>query len=188
MYVTGIFMQADIKNRNQRVYPITEIARVVTEAAGTITESGGIPGELDHPQTLQVSLDRISHVITEMRMDGKNAIGKAKLLNTPTGQIARSLIEGGVRIGISSRGAGSVSESGVVDGFQFITADLVAQPSAPSAIMTPVYESLQHLKEGKQIVTLAEAMREDPKAQKFFEIEMRKFIDAMTNRPNKKLT
>jgi hypothetical protein len=187
MHVHGIFMQAAIKNRNERVYPLTEIARVVAESQNVIKSSGGIAGELDHPQTLQVSLDRISHLITELRMEGNNAVGKAKLLDTPTGLIAQKLIEGGVRLGISSRGAGAVDDSGLVEGFQFITADLVAHPSAPSAIMTPVYESLEHLKSGKHVLTLAEAVKHDPAAQKYFEQEIMKFIMDLEIRPNRKI-
>ncbi len=187
MHVHGIFMQAAIKNRNERVYPLNEITRVVTESQQVIKSSGGIPGELDHPQTLQVSLDRISHLITDLRMEGNNAVGKAKLLDTPTGLIAQKLVEGGVRLGISSRGAGSVDDNGLVEGFQFITADLVAHPSAPNAVMTPVYESLEHLKSGKHVMTLAEAVKHDPKAQKFFEAEIVKFIMEMKIRPNFKI-
>ena len=111
-YLSGIFMQADIKNRNGRVYPVTEIGNAVKAAQLRITEHNGIFGELDHPQTLNINLDRISHVITELKMDGNNAVGRAKLLDTPMGKIAKELINSGVRIGVSSRGAGTVSESG----------------------------------------------------------------------------
>lgn len=187
IHVHGIFMQAAIKNRNERVYPLNEISRVVTESQQIIKTSGGIPGELDHPQTLQVSLDRISHLITDLRMEGNNAVGKAKILDTPPGLIAQKLIEGGMQLGISSRGAGAVDERGVVEGFQFITADLVAHPSAPNALMTPVYESLNHLKSGKHVMTLAEAVKHDPAAQKHFEREIMKFILEMKIKPNFKI-
>ena len=170
-------MQAEIKNRNGRVYPISEISNAVTNAQTRIAESNGIFGELDHPQSLTINLDRISHVITEMRMDGNNAFGKAKLLDTPMGSIAKELVKSGVRLGVSSRGAGTVTESGGVDGFQFVTVDIVAQPSAPGAIPDTVYESLQNSMHGVHALSLAEQMREDKAAQKYFKKEIMKFLE-----------
>ena len=110
-YLSGIFMQGGIENRNKRRYPVTEIAKAVEEAATRIKESGGIFGELDHPQTLNINLDRISHAILDLRMEGDNAVGRAKLLDTPMGKIAKELIKSGVRLGVSSRGAGNVNLS-----------------------------------------------------------------------------
>lgn len=175
-WLSGIFMQSEIRNRNGRVYPITEIKTAIGNAAQRIKEANGIFGELDHPQTLSINLDRISHVITEMWMDGNNAYGKAKLLNTPMGLIAKELTRSGVRLGVSSRGAGSVNESGGVSGFNFITVDIVAQPSAPNAYPNTVYESLELAKNGHNIVNLAEAVRHDPAAQKYFKEEIMKWI------------
>lgn len=177
VWLSGVFMQAEIKNRNGRMYPLNEIANAVQLAQQRITESNGIFGELDHPQTLTINLDRISHVITEMRMEGKNAYGKAKLLNTPMGSIAKELVKSGVRLGVSSRGAGTVTESGGVDGFQFVTVDIVAQPSAPGATPSTVYESLQMSKHGSNALSLAEQLREDAGAQKFFKKEIMKFLE-----------
>ena len=131
-WLSGIFMQGDIKNRNGRVYPITELQEAVKIAKQAITERNGIMGELDHPQTLTINLDRVSHLITNLDMQGSNAIGKAKMLNTPMGNIARELVSSGVALGVSSRGAGTVNESGGVSGYQFVTVDIVAQPSAPN--------------------------------------------------------
>lgn len=175
-YLSGIFMQADIKNRNGRVYPVTEISEAVKIAQQTIKERNGIMGELDHPQTLSINLDRVSHVITEMRMEGSNALGKAKMLNTPMGNIARELINSGVSLGVSSRGAGQVNESGGVSGFQFVTVDVVAQPSAPSAYPTSVFESLEGAKNGHNIMSLAEAVKHDSDAQKYLRDEIMKWI------------
>lgn len=175
-WLSGVFMQADIKNRNGRVYPITEISEAVKLASARIAETKGIFGELDHPQTLTINLDRISHVITEMRMEGSNAIGKAKLLSTPMGNIARELMNSGVALGVSSRGAGAVNESGGVSGFQFVTVDIVAQPSAPNAYPQSVYESLDMAKNGHNIMDLAEAVKHDPAAQKFFKEEILKWL------------
>lgn len=175
-WLSGVFMQAEIKNRNGRVYPLNEISAAVDAANQRIKESSGIMGELDHPQTLTVNLDRVSHVITEMRMDGNNAYGKAKLLTTPMGEIARKLIDGGVRLGVSSRGAGTVNESGGVNGFQFVTVDIVAQPSAPGAVPDTIYESLMHNVHGREAVKLADEIRHDAAAQKYLAKEIQKFL------------
>ena len=177
MWLNGICMQSSIKNRNGRNYPLDEISAAVATAKQRIVESGGIFGELDHPQTLTINSDRISHVITEMWMHGNDAYGKAKLLNTPMGLIAQELLKSGVKIGVSSRGAGNVSESGDVQGFQFITYDIVITPSAPNAYPGMVYESLERARNGKQILTLAEQVRQDPAAQKYFKQEIMKFLE-----------
>lgn len=175
-YLSGVFMQADLKNRNGRIYPMSELTTAVTSAQQRIKESKGIFGELDHPQTLTINLDRISHVITELAMDGTNAIGKAKLLNTPMGLIAKELVNSGVDLGVSSRGAGAVNESGGVSGFSFVTVDIVAQPSAPNAYPRTVVESLELYKRGHNIETLAEAVKHDIAAQKYFEKEIKAWL------------
>lgn len=175
-FLSGIFMQSEIVNRNGRKYPLHEISRAVELGNQMIKESNGIFGELDHPQTLTINLDRISHVITELRMDGTNAIGKAKILNTPMGNIARTLIESGVRMGVSSRGAGAVTTEGVVEGFGFITVDLVATPSASGALPNAIYESIMNEKNGHKIITLAEQLKQDPKAQQYLQKEILSFI------------
>lgn len=171
-YLSGIFMQADIKNRNGRLYPTTEISEAVKLASVAIKERNGIMGELDHPESLTINLDRVSHIITEMNMNGSNAVGKAKLINTPMGNIAGELVAAGVGLGVSSRGAGQVNEDGGVSGYQFITVDIVAQPSAPNAYPQTVYESLQHIKTGEKILDLAEAVRHDASAQKYLKKEI----------------
>ena len=177
LWLSGIFMQGDLKNRNGRVYPVSEISKAVENAQKTIKEHNGIFGELDHPQTLSINLDRISHVITEMRMDGTNAIGKAKLLGTPMGKIAKELLESGVKIGVSSRGAGAVNESGGVTDFNFVTVDIVATPSAPGAMPEAVYESMMTNQYGKQAITLAHQVQTDPEAQKYLKREIMKFLN-----------
>lgn len=176
-WLAGVMMQAGIKNRNGREYPITEIAKAVEGANKTIKEHNGIFGELDHPKTLTVNLDRVSHVITEMRMDGSNAVGKAKLLDTPMGSTAKAIINSGVRIGVSSRGAGAVSESGSVSDFNFVTIDLVATPSAPGAVPNAVYESMLDSVHGREALSLAEQLKDDPRAQHFFKREILKFLE-----------
>lgn len=182
LYLSGTFMQGGIENRNKRRYPVTEIAKAVEEACTRIKESNGIFGELDHPQTLNINLDRISHAITDLRMEGSNAVGRAKILGTPMGSIAKELIKSGVRLGVSSRGAGTVNESGDVSGFNFVTVDIVATPSAPGAIPNSIYESLQNAKNGRVVMTLAEELQHDPAAQKFFARELKKFLEQLTKK------
>lgn len=176
-WLSGIFMQAEMKNRNGRVYPVKEISKAVESARKIIKEHNGIFGELDHPQSLNINLDRISHVITELDMNGNNAVGKAKLLGTPMGNIAKELVNSGVKIGVSSRGAGAVNEGGGVSDFNFITVDLVATPSAPGAVPEAVYESLMKNVHGEEAISLAEEVRNDPKAQKFLKKEIMKFLN-----------
>lgn len=176
MWLNGVCMQSSIKNRNGRNYPLSEISEAVRNAAQRIKENNGIFGELDHPQSLQINSDRISHVITEMWMNGNDAYGKAKLLNTPMGLIAQELLKSGVKIGVSSRGAGNVTESGDVTGFQFITYDIVITPSAPGAMPGLMYESFERARNGKQVLSLAEAAQQDPKAQEYLKKEILKFL------------
>lgn len=184
LWLNGIFMQSSIKNRNGRVYPLNEISKAVDFAQQKIKESNGIFGELDHPQTLTINLDRISHVITEMKMVGNDCIGKAKIIPTPMGTIAKTLIESGVRIGVSSRGAGQINESIVTD-FNFITVDLVAVPSAPNAMPNSIYESLELNQHGRNVLTLSECVLQDPKAQEYFKKNILKFLTSMDWKSNK---
>jgi len=182
LFLTGICMQGGIKNRNNREYPVTEIARAVTEAMVRIKETNGIFGELDHPQTLNINMPLVSHVIRELRMEGNNAVGKLEILATPMGAIAKTLIESGVRVGVSSRGAGAVNESGHVDAFSFVTLDLVATPSAKDALPQSVYESLQQIRNGEKILTLAEQIQGDASAQKFLKKELQSWIADILNK------
>jgi hypothetical protein len=178
LWLNGIMMQADIKNRNGRNYPLHEISSAVNDARIRITEGNGIMGELDHPTSLSINLDRVSHVITELWMQGQNACGKAKIIEgTPMGNIAKALIDNKVRLGVSSRGAGNVHEStGAVSGFQFITVDIVAQPSAQNAYPGSVYESLQMSSNSNKILTLAEHVHNDVDAQRYFKQEILKWL------------
>jgi len=175
LYLKGIMMQAELKNGNGRVYPLAEISRAVEEAQNRIKEGYSIMGELNHPDTLTINLDRVSHIITEVTMDGNNAVGKMKLLNTPCGNIAKALVEGGARIGVSSRGTGNVNESGHVDDFAFTTVDIVSTPSAPNAYPDAVMEALGN----KKIMSLAEAVVHDKKAQQYFKKEIMALLEAI---------
>ena len=176
-FLNGVFMQAEIKNRNGRNYPLSEISKAVENAQQRIKETNGIFGELDHPQTLNINLDRISHVITEIKMVGNDAVGRCRLLGTPMGLIAQELVKSGVRIGVSSRGAGSVNESGGVSDFNFVTIDIVATPSAPGAMPNAVYESLEATLKGRQVLSLAEQVQHDEKAQRYFKKAFLQFLE-----------
>lgn len=180
VFLHGIFMQAEQKNRNGRIYPLSEMTTAVASMNEHIRQYGGLAGELDHPaDRLTIAMDRISHVITELYMDGNNVIGKATLLDTPMGQIAKEIARSGMRYGVSSRGAGQVNESGYVSEFRLVTIDIVATPSAHGAMPSTIYESLENYKKGGTIMSLAEAVRNDPAAQKYFKEEMRKFISTV---------
>jgi hypothetical protein len=177
MYLNGCFMQADIRNRNNRVYPLSEMTSAVADFNNRIKENNGIAGEADHPSDrLSVAIDRVSHIITELHMDGSNAHGRIKILNTPCGQIVKEIINAGYKPAVSSRGAGNVDEEGVVSGFVLQTIDVVLDPSASGARPSAIFESLENTKQGKKVMTLSEALVNDPSAQKFFKKEFDKFL------------
>jgi len=179
LVLSGILMQADVKNRNNRIYPKKEIEKAVNTINERLRGGESILGELDHPQSLTINLDRVSHVLTEAVMDGSNALGKLKLVDTPMGKIAQELINSGVKLGVSSRGTGRVAEGGKVDDYHFATMDIVAQPSAPGAFPNSVMESLNLASNRKQIETLSEAVLHDEAAQKYFKTEILKFIESL---------
>ena len=169
LYMKGICIQGGIKNANQRVYPVQEIAKATKTLNDQISSGYSVLGEVDHPDDLKINLDRVSHMITEMWMDGPNGYGKMKILPTPMGQLVKTMLESGVKLGVSSRGSGNMNEygSGEVSDFEIITVDVVAQPSAPGAYPTPIYEHLMNTKGGNMAKGLAAEVRNDPKAQKF---------------------
>lgn len=168
----GIMLQADVKNHNQRVYPLNEIANAVNMMNEKIKKFGPIPGECAHPDGLEINIDRISHCISEMWMDGKNGMGKLTLLPTPQGNIIRTVLENGVKLGVSSRGSGEVDRSGNVNGFEIVTIDIVSQPSAPQAYPSTVYEKIMFAKNKDELLHLAEAINHDKSAQKYFQKEI----------------
>ena len=168
LYMKGIMIQGGVKNANQRVYPVNEIGRAVKTLNDQITGGYSVLGEVDHPEGLNINLDRVSHMISDCWMDGPNGYGKLKLLPTPMGELVKTMLESGVKLGVSSRGSGNVLEgSGEVSDFEIITVDVVAQPSAPGAYPTPVYEHLMNARGGMKAYELAQATKEDPKAQKY---------------------
>ena len=169
LYMKGICIQGGVRNANQRVYPVNEIGRAVKTLSEQIEGGYSVLGEVDHPEGLNINLDRVSHMISETWMEGDNGYGKLKILPTPMGQLVKTMLENGVKLGVSSRGSGNVSEdgSGNVSDFEIITVDVVAQPSAPGAYPTAIYEHLMNARGGMKAYELAQATRHDPKAQKY---------------------
>ena len=181
LYMKGIVIQGGIRNANQRVYPVEEIGRAVKTLNDQIQGGYSVLGEVDHPEGLNINLDRVSHMITETWMDGPNGYGKLKVLPTPMGQLVQTMLESGVKLGVSSRGSGNVSEdgSGNVSDFEIITVDVVAQPSAPGAYPTPIYEHLMNARGGYQAYELAQATKHDDKAQKYLKESLINMINKL---------
>mgnify|MGYP001279305094 CR=1 FL=1 len=154
MYIEGVFLQGDLKNRNGRLYPVSTLTREVNRYNESFVQKGRALGELGHPEGPTVNLDRVSHKITSLRQEGNNFIGKAQLLDTPMGKIAKSLIGEGVTLGVSSRGIGSLREDRngckvVGEDFMLATAaDIVADPSAPDAFVSGIMEGKEWVWEG----------------------------------------
>lgn len=141
-YLRGIAIQADQRNLNERIYPLVEITRAVNNMAQRLAKGESILVECDHPETLTINLDRVAAMITKVWMEGANGMAEIKLLDTAHGTNIRKMLEAGVKLGVSSRGSGNVDYNGIVSDFEIITIDIVAQPSAPEAYPTAVFESL----------------------------------------------
>jgi hypothetical protein len=176
MFMEGIFVQGDVKNANQRMYPVNEIAKAVESVQKRIKEGFPVLGECDHPPELTVNVDRVSHIIENMWMDGANGFGKLKIVPTPMGNIIRTLIESGATLGVSSRGSGEVDDNGNVSNYEIITVDIVAQPSAPEAYPKAIYEGLMNMQGGYDTWKLAQNVQQDKTAQKYLSKEIVKFI------------
>jgi len=176
LYLNGICIQGDIRNANQRVYSSQEIGKAVKTLNEQISGGYSVLGEVDHPDDLKINLDRVSHMITKMWMDGPNGYGKLKILPTPMGNLVQTMLQSGVKLGVSSRGSGEVDSQGRVQGFEIITVDVVAQPSAPGAYPTPVYEHLMNNQGGYQALKIAQEVKGDPKAQKYIAESLVKII------------
>ena len=175
LYMKGVFIQGGVRNFNERVYPVREIAKAVDRITDVLSKGESVLGECDHPEELTINLERVSHMVTKMWMDGPNGLGTLKLVPTPMGQLIRTLIEADVKLGVSSRGVGNVDDKGEVSGFEIITVDIVARPSAPDAYPKPVYEAL-NTKRGRIIEDLADAAIHDPMAMRFLKQELMKAI------------
>jgi hypothetical protein len=179
LHLNGICIQGDIRNANQRVYSSQEIGKAVKTLNEQIAGGYSVLGEVDHPADLRINLDRVSHMITKMWMDGPNGYGKLKLLPTPMGQLIQTMLESGVKLGVSSRGSGEVDGQGNVQGFEIITVDVVAQPSAPGAYPTPVYEHLMNNTGGYQAFRVAQEVNGDPQAQKYLAESLKRIISGL---------
>ena len=176
MVMSGLFIQGEVKNQNGRVYPKDEIVTAVESIVNRLLGGESVLCELDHPTELQINLDRVSHMISGMRVEGSNGYGKLKLLDTPMGKIAKTLLQGGAKLGVSSRGSGNVNESGRVSDFDIVTVDIVAQPSAPDAYPKAIYESLFNMKGGAVIHEMAVSSTHDKKAEIHLARMMNDFI------------
>lgn len=153
LYIEGVFLQSEIKNRNGRIYPFDVLNKEVQRYSEEYVKAGRALGELGHPDGPTVNLDRVSHKITSLKAEGNNFIGKARILDTPMGKIAKSLLGEGVKLGVSSRGMGSLKEENgvkyVSDDFMLATAaDIVADPSAPDAFVNGIMEGKEWVWEG----------------------------------------
>jgi Prohead core protein serine protease len=180
LYMKGIFIQGGVKNANERIYPANEIENAVDTLNKQIEEGYSVLGEVDHPDDLKINLDRVSHMITRMWMDGPNGFGKLKILPTPMGQLVKTMLESGVKLGVSSRGSGNVNDmDGRVSDFEIITVDIVAQPSAPNAYPKAIYEGVMNMKHGHKLLEIAKEAGGDRKVQRFLGEEVKRLISEL---------
>jgi hypothetical protein len=177
LYMKGIFIQGGVKNANERVYPVSEIENAVETLNKQISEGYSVLGEVDHPDDLKINLDRVSHMISSMWMDGANGFGKLKILPTPMGQLVSTMLESGVKLGVSSRGSGNVDDvNGKVSDFEIVTVDIVAQPSAPNAYPKAIYEGMMNMKHGHRMLDIAKDAQNDSKVQRYLREEVTRLI------------
>jgi len=184
-YLEGIFMQAEKKNGNGRIYPKGVLTEAVEKMNDKMSKGYNVLGELEHPEALTINLNNVSHVIESLRWEGDDVIGKCKILDTPKGEIVKALLKEGIKLGVSSRGSGSTAyNEGItmVESFNLITVDIVATPSAPEAFPNSLQESLDVIYNDPKIKPLSEAVVEDKVAQKYFEQEIRNFLNAVINK------
>jgi hypothetical protein len=179
LFMVGLFIQGDVKNQNGRVYPKEEINKACESVKSRLAKGETVMGELDHPEELQINLDRVSHIITDMYCDDANGMGKLKIIETPMGNIARALLTAGAKLGVSSRGSGNVNESGRVSEFDIVTVDIVAQPSAPDAYPKTIYESLFNMRGGAQLFDTASALTHDKSAERHLMKAITGFINEL---------
>ena len=177
MYLKGICIEGNKRNANERVYPLNEITRAVGTINKQIHEGYSVLGEVDHPEDLKINLDRVCHTVEEMWMDGEAGCGKLKILPTPMGNLIKTLLQSGVRLGVSSRGSGNVDDrTGHVSDFEIVTIDVVAQPSAPNAYPKAIYESMMNMKYGHRLLEVAREAGQDNKVQRYLKSEVVKLI------------
>jgi len=178
----GIFIMGGVENHNKRMYPVTEISKAVSSIKEKLDGGYSVLGEADHPENLTINLERVSHMIEDMWMDGPNGIGQLKIMPTPMGKIVTTLLESGCKLGVSSRGSGNVGDNGNVQDFEIITVDIVAQPSAPDAYPKAIYEGLWNMRGGQKLYGLGRDSMFDPRAEKFLATEITKLISELNKK------
>ena len=177
LYLKGICIEGDKRNANERIYPLHEINKAVNTINTQIREGNSVLGEVDHPEDLKINLDRVCHSVEGMWMDGTAGCGKLKILPTPMGELIKTLLTSGVKLGVSSRGSGNVDDrTGHVSDFEIVTIDVVAQPSAPNAYPKAIYESLINMKYGHRLLEVAREAGQDNKVQRYLRSEVVKLI------------
>jgi len=177
LYLKGICIEGDKRNANERIYPKHEIIKAVDTVNEQIRNGNSVLGEVDHPDDLKINLDRVCHTVEQMWMDGHAGCGKLKILPTPMGELIKTLITSGVKLGVSSRGSGNVDDrTGHVSDFEIVTIDVVAQPSAPNAYPTAIYEGLMNMKHGHKLMEMARDAGEDNKVQRYLAGELKRLI------------
>ena len=177
LYLKGICIEGGVRNANERVYPVNEIAKAVETINEQITTGHSVLGEVDHPDDLKINLDRVSHMIEKMWMDGPAGYGKLKILPTPMGELVKTMLTNGVKLGVSSRGSGNVNDAnGHVSDFEIVTVDVVAQPSAPNAYPTAIYEGLLNHTGGQRLLEMFKDPSKSNKAQRYVQNEVIRLI------------
>ena len=180
LYMKGICIEGGVRNANERVYPVNEIAKAVDTINEQLKSGHSVLGEVDHPDDLKINLDRVSHMIEGMWMEGPCGYGKLKILPTPMGQLVKTMLDSGVKLGVSSRGSGNVNDSnGHVSDFEIVTVDVVAQPSAPNAYPTAIYEGLLNHRGGQRLLDMFKDPAQSGKAQRFVKSEVLRLIQGL---------
>ena len=173
----GVCIEGGVRNANERVYPVNEIAKAVDTINEQLKTGNSVLGEVDHPEDLKINLDRVSHMIEKMWMDGPAGMGTLKILPTPMGKLVETMLTNGVKLGVSSRGSGNVDDrTGHVSDFEIVTVDVVAQPSAPNAYPTAIYEGLLNHKGGQQLLDMFKDPAKSGKAQRYVKEEVMRLI------------
>ena len=177
LYLKGICIEGGVRNANERVYPVNEIAKAVDTVNEQIKTGHSVLGEVDHPEDLKINLDRVSHMIEKMWMDGPAGYGKLKILPTPMGELVKTMLTSGVKLGVSSRGSGNVNDAnGHVSDFEIVTVDVVAQPSAPNAYPKAIYEGLLNHAGGARLLEMFKDPAQSNKAQRYVKGEVMRLI------------
>jgi hypothetical protein len=177
MKLKGICIEGGVRNANERVYPVQEIAKAVDTINEQIKTGHSVLGEVDHPDDLKINLDRVSHMIENMWMDGPAGMGTLKILPTPMGELVKTMLTSGVKLGVSSRGSGNVNDAnGHVSDFEIVTVDVVAQPSAPNAYPTAIYEGLLNHVGGARLLEMFKDPANSNKAQRYVKSEVMRLI------------